>query len=104
VPVLAVKEQNAVTVGNDVYASGRLTDVGLSLSEWSRKALLGEGFGTRKPTGPDANARLLDDQWLGTLLETGYFGLASWRGSGCSCARPPPLPRVFRGGRLRRRL
>jgi hypothetical protein len=37
--------------------------------------LLGEGFGTRNPTGPDANAGLLDDQWLGTLLETGYFGL-----------------------------
>lgn len=73
-----IAEQSAVTVGDDAYASGRLTDIGPSLSEWSRKPLLGEGFSTRIPTGPNANARLLDDQWLGTLLETGYFGFLAW--------------------------
>jgi polysaccharide biosynthesis protein PslJ len=77
-PLAMFKEQSSVVVGNDAYASGRLSDLGPSLSEWSRKPLLGEGFGTRNPTGPNANARLLDDQWLGTLLETGYIGWLAW--------------------------
>jgi O-antigen ligase len=77
-PAGVIKEQSTVTVGDAAYGSGRLTDIGPSLSEWSNKPLLGEGFGTRETTGPNANARLLDDQWLGTLLETGYFGFLAW--------------------------
>ena len=42
------------------------------------KASTGWGLGPRVVTGPNANARLLDDQWLGTLLETGYFGFLGW--------------------------
>jgi O-antigen ligase len=41
--------------------------------------VLGEGFGTRvttpePPAVPQPNAPILDDQWLGILLETGLAG------------------------------
>ena len=41
---------------------------------------LGQGFGTRQTDRSEAgvNAPILDDQWLGTLLETGFFGLIAW--------------------------
>ena len=56
-------------------ASGRIADLGPSLEEFSQKPVFGSGFGTRITTGPRANARLLDDQWLGTMLDTGLVGL-----------------------------
>jgi hypothetical protein len=71
-------EQSAITVGNDAYGSGRLTDIGPTLGEWSNKPLLGVGFATRITVGPNANARLLDNQWAGTLLEVGYLGFLPW--------------------------
>ncbi|MCZ2111088.1 MAG: O-antigen ligase family protein [Dehalococcoidia bacterium] len=77
-PTALIAEQAAVTVGNDAYASGRITDIGPSLAEWSQQPLSGQGFATRVVTGPNANARVLDDQWLGTLLETGYLGFLAW--------------------------
>jgi polysaccharide biosynthesis protein PslJ len=70
--------------------SGRLADLGPALREWSHQPLFGEGFATRVvdapsvsapvPGGPglDPNARILDDQWLGTLLETGALGAFGW--------------------------
>jgi O-antigen ligase len=70
--------------------SGRLADLGPGLQEWKQNPLLGEGFGTRKvdatvagrsvPEGPglSPNAQILDDQWLGTLLETGVVGFFGW--------------------------
>lgn len=43
---------------------------------------LGEGYGTRvtglRNNGVQANAQYLDDQWLGTLLDTGALGVAGW--------------------------
>jgi O-antigen ligase len=77
-PQFLITEQTQTTVGNSAYASGRLADVRPTLGEWSNKPLLGQGFATRVTTGPNANARLLDDQWLGTLLETGYLGFVAW--------------------------
>jgi len=59
-------------------SAGRVADLSPSLSEASAKPLFGQGLGTRITTGPTANARLLDDQWLGTLLETGIAGLVGW--------------------------
>ncbi|MCP9485251.1 MAG: hypothetical protein MSC30_05295 [Gaiellaceae bacterium MAG52_C11] len=42
----------------------------------------GLGYGTRivaqSPTGPRTNARILDNQWLGTTVETGLMGLFAW--------------------------
>jgi polysaccharide biosynthesis protein PslJ len=60
--------------------SGRIADLGPALKEWRRQPLLGQGFGTRvvdlNLSGPKAN--ILDNQWLGTLLETGIVGFFGW--------------------------
>jgi O-antigen ligase len=70
--------------------SGRLADLGPGLKEWRQSALIGEGFGTRVvdaslvPVAVDPTAALrpkaniVDDQWLGTLLETGAVGAFGW--------------------------
>jgi hypothetical protein len=60
--------------------SGRLADVGPALQEWKREPLFGEGFGTRvvDPSTSAPDASILDDQWLGTLLETGALGFVGW--------------------------
>lgn len=67
--------------------SGRLADVGPSLHEVSRDPLFGVGYGTRLnlklvPAQDAAKVAqdglILDDQWLGTLLETGILGVAAW--------------------------
>jgi hypothetical protein len=77
-PSTLVSSQATVTVGNDAYGSGRLTDLKPTLGEWSNHPLLGIGFATRIVVGPGTNARLLDDQWLDTLLETGWAGYLAW--------------------------
>jgi hypothetical protein len=39
----------------------------------------GQGFGTRiTASGPDQNAQVLDNQWLGTAVETGLVGAGAW--------------------------
>jgi O-antigen ligase/polysaccharide polymerase Wzy-like membrane protein len=61
--------------------SGRLADIGPALQEWKQKPLFGEGYGTRVVDGSNArgpSANILDNQWLGTLLETGIIGLFAW--------------------------
>ena len=41
--------------------------------------LFGEGYSTRQTGRNVANpSQVLDDQWLGTLLETGIFGVLGW--------------------------
>ena len=55
-------------------SAGRVADLHPAFQELSRNPLLGEGLGTRITVGPEANAALLDDQWLKTLLETGILG------------------------------
>jgi O-antigen ligase len=56
-------------------AAGRIADLSPSFDEFAQKPVFGYGFGTRISTGPNANTRLLDDQWLGTLLDTGLVGV-----------------------------
>jgi O-antigen ligase len=70
--------------------SGRIADLGPGIEHWKRKPLLGEGFGTRvvdstivRPSAPktsalDPNVKILDNQWLGLLLETGAVGFFGW--------------------------
>ena len=64
---------------NAPVGSGRLATLGPALrTEFLPDPLLGEGYGTRVTT-PDAtvpvpNAPILDDGWLGMLLETGVAG------------------------------
>jgi O-antigen ligase len=70
-----LKEQSA----NPGYkGSGRLADVGPALDKLSREPLFGQGFGTRITDGVGTNAPILDDQWLGTLVETGIVGMFAW--------------------------
>ena len=70
--------------------SGRIADLGPGLQQWKQKPLLGDGFGTRvvdativstpvpKSSALDPNVKILDNQWLGLLLETGVVGFFGW--------------------------
>jgi polysaccharide biosynthesis protein PslJ len=60
--------------------SGRLADLGPGLEEWKRQPLVGQGFGTRvvDESAGNSTANILDNQWLGTLLETGALGFFGW--------------------------
>lgn len=71
--LVAQQEQGAGSTG-----SGRLAHLGPSMHELAQRPLLGEGYGTRIVDPPHANAPILDDQWLSTLLETGVIGALGW--------------------------
>jgi hypothetical protein len=68
---------------NALVTDGRLADIGPALAEWSHHPLIGEGFGSRITASAEANryhvplARILDDQWLSSLLEVGALGVAA---------------------------
>jgi O-antigen ligase len=64
--------------GANTYGSGRLADFGPGLSDFAKEPLLGKGYGTSITDQARANAPILDDQWLGTLLETGILGAFGW--------------------------
>jgi polysaccharide biosynthesis protein PslJ len=62
-------------------ANGRIADLGPAFhNELAPDPALGEGYGTRLTgyTETFTNAPILDDQWLGSLLETGVFGVVAW--------------------------
>ena len=58
--------------------SGRVADLGPALDQAARQPVLGEGYGTRITDNNQAKANILDNQWLGTLLETGIVGVFAW--------------------------
>lgn len=63
-----------------VRSSGRLADLAPSFRELGEQPLFGQGFGTRvvgAGPGEPGNALLLDNQWLGSTLETGLVGAAA---------------------------
>ena len=71
-----VAEQSGVVYGNALRSTGRLSDIGPSLRLWRERPVFGQGYGSRiVELGPRQNAAVLDDQWLGQLLETGLFGV-----------------------------
>jgi polysaccharide biosynthesis protein PslJ len=101
--LIAEQSQTFNGVGGVQENANRLSRWGPELHEFSNyNPLFGEGFGTRitgktsltqKVTGPldysfngqgtpgtgsQDTAEILDDQWLGTLLETGVFGVIGW--------------------------
>lgn len=62
--------------GEGGTGSGRIADLGPGLEEFAKTPFFGQGFGTRLPSGTDSvvNAKILDNEWLGTLLEVGAVG------------------------------
>jgi len=84
-----IAQQSNVVAGNELRSNGRLADIGPSLHELAPHPIFGEGYGTRI-VGFDEkynNAAILDDQWLGTLLETGIVGFFAWLWIFCRCVR-----------------
>lgn len=71
-PSYVAKEQSM----SEGAGAGRIADLAPSLKEWAREPFVGQGFGTRitSQAGFIGGARILDDQWLGTLLEIGAVG------------------------------
>jgi polysaccharide biosynthesis protein PslJ len=61
--------------GETLSNQGRTEDYGPAFQEIGRDPVFGRGFGTRITTGPEANAEILDNQWLASLIETGVVGI-----------------------------
>ena len=57
--------------------SGRLADLVPAMSQAQQHPVLGTGVGSRVVVGPETNAMILDDQYLSSLLEQGFLGLAA---------------------------
>lgn len=66
-------EQQQATVG-----SGRLASLGPALDVVAQHPILGGGYGTRIPLGPNANSFIVDDMWLSLGIEVGIIGVAVW--------------------------
>lgn len=66
------------TVDAGKVGSGRVADLGPSIEEFNRSPLLGQGYGTRVVDDGQVKAKVLDNQWLGTLLEVGAIGVFAW--------------------------
>jgi polysaccharide biosynthesis protein PslJ len=66
--------------GDPMLTGGRVRQLGPMLDEASRRPVLGQGFATRQTgiANPLRNAPILDDQWLGLLLELGIVGVVGW--------------------------
>lgn len=75
-PSGGILSQQSSAVGTT--GQGRLADVGPALDSWYADPLFGEGYATRVIGGPGVDGQILDDQWLGTLVETGVFGVFAW--------------------------
>jgi hypothetical protein len=75
-----VAEQSNIVRGNELRSNGRIADIGPSLHEVAPRPFFGEGFGTRIVGFNEKfnNAAILDDQWLGLLLDTGIVGFFAW--------------------------
>jgi O-Antigen ligase len=58
--------------------SSRVASFGPAMQEVAVRPVLGLGYGTRIPTGPDRNSFIVDDQWVSTAMETGLLGVIVW--------------------------
>ncbi len=72
-------EQNAGAEWHSNYGVGRIGEWDPALKEWVQTPIFGQGFGTRVTDvkSPVFNAPILDDAWLGALLELGVAGVAA---------------------------
>ncbi len=69
---------NQSTDARSASQGGRLTDISPTFDQIDHDPLFGIGYGTRIRSGPQANGRILDDQWLGNLLDTGLLATLGW--------------------------
>jgi len=58
--------------------SSRTASFGLGFHQVRLRPLLGGGYGTRIPIGPNKNSFIVDDQWLSTGMEIGFAGVFAW--------------------------
>jgi O-antigen ligase len=58
-------------IGSESSSTARTDDYGAVAQKFGEQPWLGQGFGTTSPQ----NFRVLDNQYLGTLVETGLIGL-----------------------------
>jgi O-antigen ligase len=73
-PSYVIKEQSY----DQGATAGRVADLGPALDRWSQKPFFGTGFGTTvadSSASKDSESQILDDQWLGSLLEIGAVGV-----------------------------
>jgi hypothetical protein len=101
---LVAQQTQRAALGDGEAADGRLARVGPSIAEWSKRPLLGEGFGSRVTAVNEAIvprgvtlSNILDDQWLGSLLETGIIGVVALLWLFTRSIRR--MTRIARGGR-----
>ena len=76
-----IEEQSVVAREADpLLAGGRIRQLRPMLNEAGRTPVLGQGFATRQTgfTNPLRNAPILDNQWLGLILELGIVGVVGW--------------------------
>jgi hypothetical protein len=61
------------------YGRGRIGEWNPAMKEWTHTPLFGQGVGTRinDLKDPKFNAPILDDQWLGSILDLGAFGFVA---------------------------
>lgn len=81
--IIAAQSRTFVGRGGKTEYATRLSRVGPILhGEFAEhNPLFGEGYGTRitgEPIPSENNAIILDDQWLGTLVEIGILGVIAW--------------------------
>ena len=94
-----IAEQSAFHREADpLLSGGRLRQLRPMLNEAGRKPVLGQGFATRQTgfNNPLRNAPILDNQWLGLILEVGIVGVVGWAALFVGSAR-----RLGRAARLR---
>ena len=94
-----IAEQSAFHREADpLLSGGRLRQLRPMLNEAGRKPILGQGFATRQTgfNNPLRNAPILDNQWLGLILEVGILGVVGWAALFIGSAR-----RLGRAARLR---
>jgi hypothetical protein len=73
-PAYVIREQSY----DQGATAGRVADLGPALDRWSTHPFFGSGFGTTVAdphVSKNSEQQILDDQWLGSLLEIGAFGV-----------------------------
>lgn len=67
-------------IADQTVYGGRISErrIGPQLDIIKAQPAFGQGYGTRVTAGENQNARILDNQWLATAVETGIAGVFAW--------------------------